>query len=75
MTRLRSVNAPVSKRAPGATSGIRPEGPRQPPVRDFARIEAVESRSILGAHDGILPDDVMDLLEDDTIPVSSVRGK
>lgn len=63
MTRLGFMNTPVSKRALGATGETCPEHPQRPPVRDLARIEAVESRSILGAHGGTLPDYVMDTLE------------
>jgi hypothetical protein len=33
------------------------------PISDFSSITALESHSILGAHDGTLPDDLMDLLE------------
>lgn len=38
----------------------------QPRVHDFIRLGGVETQSILGAHDGALPDDLMDLLEDAT---------
>jgi hypothetical protein len=33
------------------------------PTSDFSSITALESHSVLGAHDGTLPDDLMDLLE------------
>lgn len=36
-------------------------------TEDQARyVDPVESRSILGEHDGTLPDDLMDLLENDS---------
>lgn len=68
MTRLGFMNTSTSKRALGATGETCPGQPhaQQSAVRDFARIEAAESRSILGEHDGALPDDLMDLLEDAT---------
>ena len=68
MTRLGFIMTSTSKRARGATGEACPEQlhAQQSSVRDFARIEAVESRSILGEHDGTLSDDLMDLLEDAT---------
>lgn len=53
----------TSPRALGANGDVCSE-PVQPAfVSDFTKLEAVESRSILGQHDGTLPDDLLDLLE------------
>ena len=34
------------------------------PTTDFTRLQAVKSISVLGEHDGVLEDDILDLLED-----------
>ena len=53
----------TSPRALNANGDMRSEPLQSAIVSDFTKLEAVESRSILGQHDGTLPDDLLDLLE------------
>jgi hypothetical protein len=59
------LTGPTSRRALGAGDGARPDETLEPTpsLRDFASITPVEGRSILGRHGGILPNDLMDILE------------
>lgn len=65
MTRMGLMASTTSGRALGATEngGHHTGADLLPIVTDFSKVEAVDSCSILGAHDGILPDDLMDLLD------------
>lgn len=63
MTRLGFMITSTSRRALRATGDLRLTQTKTAPITDFAMIEAVESQSILGKHDGTLPDDLMELLE------------
>jgi hypothetical protein len=54
----------TSERALGAAEELRSKNQGQTsPASGPTKLDAVASRSILGQHDGTLPDDFMELLE------------
>ena len=63
MATFGSMKTYTSPRALDANGDVRSEPAQQTFVSDFTKLEAVESRSILGRHDGTLPDDLLDLVE------------
>lgn len=63
MATLGFMTTSTSQRAMSAAGDVSSATVQQAVVSDFTKLEAVESRSILGQHDGTLPDDLMDLLE------------